>query len=195
MRRGTKRAPRDLHALNEDGMLVCNPRDREAAHRAQVEGIATENLDAVTCKKCLAKIRGGQGRPSMTGRKKTGRMAPEAGYELRRRLKRHEEQWGAREIYFFVFLRGTRAYVRVGFLNPTVRWRGEDWANLCRLEWIGDADRWGLSTWDSLEESYVPVQPEGGSAAGTPEACVDASLKSVFGWDPPPASFAGPRAT
>src|SRR5215470_13949694 len=44
---------RNRHALNEDGMLVCNPRDREAAHRAQVEGIATERLAAVTCRKCL----------------------------------------------------------------------------------------------------------------------------------------------
>ena len=43
---------RDLHFLNEDGMVACNPRDREAAHRAEVEGIATENPQAVTCKKC-----------------------------------------------------------------------------------------------------------------------------------------------
>ena len=35
------RDKRDLHALDGDGMLVCNPRDREAAHRAEVEGIAT----------------------------------------------------------------------------------------------------------------------------------------------------------
>ena len=48
-----RRRKRELHALNEDGMVVCNPRDREAALRAQVEGIATENLAAVTCKKCL----------------------------------------------------------------------------------------------------------------------------------------------
>ena len=48
------RLKRDLHALDEDGMLVCNPRDKEAAHRAEVEGIATEKTDAVTCKKCLA---------------------------------------------------------------------------------------------------------------------------------------------
>lgn len=46
------REQRDLHALNEDGMVACNPRDREAAHRAEVEGIATERLDAVTCPKC-----------------------------------------------------------------------------------------------------------------------------------------------
>jgi len=46
------RDKRDLHALNEDGMLVCNPRDREAAHRAQVEGIATDDPAAVTCEKC-----------------------------------------------------------------------------------------------------------------------------------------------
>jgi len=39
---------RDVHALDEDGMVVCNPRDREAAHRAQVEEIATEAQDAVT---------------------------------------------------------------------------------------------------------------------------------------------------
>jgi hypothetical protein len=48
-----KREKRDLHALNEDGMVLCNPRDREAAHRAEMEGIATEDREAVTCKKCL----------------------------------------------------------------------------------------------------------------------------------------------
>ena len=46
------RRRQDLHYLNEDGMVACNPRDREAAHRAEVEGIATENPQAVTCKKC-----------------------------------------------------------------------------------------------------------------------------------------------
>ena len=40
--------------MNEDGMVACNPRDREAAHRAQMEGIATDNPQAVTCKKCRA---------------------------------------------------------------------------------------------------------------------------------------------
>ncbi len=49
-----KRAKRDLHALNEDGMVLCNPRDREAAHRAEMEGIATDDRAAVTCPKCLA---------------------------------------------------------------------------------------------------------------------------------------------
>jgi hypothetical protein len=48
-----RREKRDLHALDEDGMVLCNPRDREAAHRAQMEGIATEDSDAVTCRKCL----------------------------------------------------------------------------------------------------------------------------------------------
>lgn len=48
-----KRQKRDLHALNQDGMVLCNPRDREAAHRAEMEGIATEDRTAVTCRKCL----------------------------------------------------------------------------------------------------------------------------------------------
>jgi hypothetical protein len=48
------RPKRDRHALNEDGMVLCNPRDREAAHRAEMEGIATEGPAAVTCRKCLA---------------------------------------------------------------------------------------------------------------------------------------------
>ncbi len=54
------RKPRiqDLHFLNDDGMVACNPRDREAAHRAQVEGIATENPQAVTCKQCRTVMRG-----------------------------------------------------------------------------------------------------------------------------------------
>jgi hypothetical protein len=49
-----KRLKRDLHALDQDGMVSCNPRDREAAHRAEMEGIATDYHGAVTCQKCLA---------------------------------------------------------------------------------------------------------------------------------------------
>jgi hypothetical protein len=52
-----KRSRRDRHYLNKDGMVACNPRDHEAAHRAEVEGIATENIEAVTCKKCWQVIR------------------------------------------------------------------------------------------------------------------------------------------
>jgi hypothetical protein len=48
-----QRQKRDRHALNPDGMVLCNPRDREAAHRAQMEGIAAEDEASVTCKKCL----------------------------------------------------------------------------------------------------------------------------------------------
>ena len=48
------REKRDIHALDRDGMVVCNPRDREAAHRAQMEGIATDNRASVTCPKCLS---------------------------------------------------------------------------------------------------------------------------------------------
>src|SRR6266404_2895104 len=48
------REKRDLHALDGDGMVLCNPRDREAAHRAEVEGIATDNRAEVTCRKCIA---------------------------------------------------------------------------------------------------------------------------------------------
>jgi hypothetical protein len=47
----------DLHFIDDNGMVACNPRDREAAHRAEVEGIGTDNSAAVTCKKCLAAIR------------------------------------------------------------------------------------------------------------------------------------------
>jgi hypothetical protein len=35
-------------------MVVCNPRDKEAAHRAETEGIATDDRSAVTCAKCRA---------------------------------------------------------------------------------------------------------------------------------------------
>ena len=49
-----KRRKRDLHALNEDGMVLCNPRDTEAAHRAEMEGIATADRTAVTCRNCLS---------------------------------------------------------------------------------------------------------------------------------------------
>jgi hypothetical protein len=55
--RRRQRKKQDLHFLNENGMVACNPSDREAAHRAEVEGIATENVQSVTCKKCRAVIR------------------------------------------------------------------------------------------------------------------------------------------
>lgn len=48
-----RRTKRDLHAYNSDDMVLCNPRDKEAAHRAQMEGIATHDAGAVTCRKCL----------------------------------------------------------------------------------------------------------------------------------------------
>ena len=47
----------DLHFIDDNGMVACNPRDREAAHRAEVEGIGTDNSTAVTCNKCLVAIR------------------------------------------------------------------------------------------------------------------------------------------
>ncbi len=49
-----RRQKRDLHALDGDGMVLCNPRDKEASHRAQMEGIASDDRDAVTCRKCLS---------------------------------------------------------------------------------------------------------------------------------------------
>ena len=49
-----KRQRRDLHALDDEGMVLCNPRDKEAAHRAEMEGIATNDYAAVTCRKCLS---------------------------------------------------------------------------------------------------------------------------------------------
>lgn len=49
-----RRQKRDRHALDENGMVLCNPRDKEAAHRAEMENIATDDPAAVTCRKCLA---------------------------------------------------------------------------------------------------------------------------------------------
>ena len=48
---------RDLHFLDQNGRVACNPRDREAAHRAEMEGIATETRRAVTCRKCHVAMR------------------------------------------------------------------------------------------------------------------------------------------
>jgi hypothetical protein len=51
---GDRRTTRDVHALDEHGYVLCNPRDREAAHRAEVRDLATGTGAAVTCRKCLA---------------------------------------------------------------------------------------------------------------------------------------------
>jgi hypothetical protein len=53
MKAKDNRPKRDKHALNADGMVLCNPRDKEAAHRAEMEGIATDHIAQVTCRKCL----------------------------------------------------------------------------------------------------------------------------------------------
>lgn len=52
-----RRLNRDCHFLDGDGRVACNPRDREAAHRAEMEGIATDDPKSVTCRKCLAAMR------------------------------------------------------------------------------------------------------------------------------------------
>ncbi len=57
------RSDQEIHFLNEDGMVACNPRDREAAHRAEQLGIGTEDPKEVTCKKCLAHTRAEAKRP------------------------------------------------------------------------------------------------------------------------------------
>jgi len=51
-----KRGKREMHGLDAEGRVACNPRDREAAHRARHEGIATEDFAAVTCGKCRTRI-------------------------------------------------------------------------------------------------------------------------------------------
>jgi hypothetical protein len=56
-RKQKRKGRRDIHFLNNNGMVVCNPKDKEAAHRTDMEGIATENVREVTCKKCLKLIR------------------------------------------------------------------------------------------------------------------------------------------
>src|SRR5262245_1988891 len=44
-----ERKKRDVHALDGNGMVLCNPRDKEAAHRAEMEEIVTGERGAVTC--------------------------------------------------------------------------------------------------------------------------------------------------
>jgi hypothetical protein len=54
-----RRTRRDVHALDEDGMVACNPRDPEAAHRAEVGDLAVSSVRAeVTCEKCRGKFVG-----------------------------------------------------------------------------------------------------------------------------------------
>lgn len=51
-----RRTQRDIHALTPEGMVLCNPRDKEAAHRAEMADIATASTgdrEQVTCPKCL----------------------------------------------------------------------------------------------------------------------------------------------
>ncbi len=48
----------EVHWRNADGMVACNPRDREAAHRAdQGKLVVADHPADVTCRKCRAVIR------------------------------------------------------------------------------------------------------------------------------------------
>jgi len=51
-----RRRVRKIHCLDADGMLACNPRDREAAHRAAVGDIAIGEPKEVTCRKCSERM-------------------------------------------------------------------------------------------------------------------------------------------
>ena len=51
-----RRKKRDVHALDGDGMVVCNSRDVEAAHRAAMGDNATAAANSVTCRKCLDRL-------------------------------------------------------------------------------------------------------------------------------------------
>ena len=51
-----KRTKQDIHYLTEENKVACNPRDQEAAHRAEVENIAAEDFNNVTFKKCWSVI-------------------------------------------------------------------------------------------------------------------------------------------
>jgi hypothetical protein len=48
----TRPASPEVHGLDAHGRVACNPRDREAAHRADVGKLRTGPLDEVTCAKC-----------------------------------------------------------------------------------------------------------------------------------------------
>ncbi len=108
-------------------------------------------------------------------------------FEVRQRIYRHERVWSSREVYFFTTFRKNRVYVRVGFMDPALDVDDKDYSYLCRLEWQGDPDSWKFDVWDRDLENYTPGRLSGGSETGTPEECMDASLKELFGWDMPRA--------
>ena len=112
------------------------------------------------------------------------RMPEAARWKLQDRLRQHERKWEVREIYFFTGLRPSAAYVRVGFLDPAMEVDGEDWMDLCRLEWTGSMERWKLGLPRVVGKGNSPAPPPLGTKGGSPEACVDAAVEKQLGWDP-----------
>jgi hypothetical protein len=54
----TEKQKRRVHLLTDNDMVLCNPRDKEASHRAAVGDIATtSDPRKATCKKCRAASR------------------------------------------------------------------------------------------------------------------------------------------
>jgi SAM-dependent methyltransferase len=64
-----RRGKSDIHILNSDGMVACNPRDREAAHRAAIGDISIGGAREITCRKCLDSISKEIGRSEQNIRK------------------------------------------------------------------------------------------------------------------------------
>lgn len=53
MRRNDRDRKRLVHLYDQEGYLRCNPRDKEAAHRAAVGEIAvTDDPGRATCSRC-----------------------------------------------------------------------------------------------------------------------------------------------
>jgi hypothetical protein len=54
--RSSDERARDIHLLDADGNIACNPRDREAAHRAEVGDLnSTTDGARVTCTRCRSR--------------------------------------------------------------------------------------------------------------------------------------------
>lgn len=126
--------------------------------------------------------RGRQRRPATRGSREDFILV---ALEAKERLRRHENAWKGKGLYFFVARRRESLYVRVGLMSPWEFGRDDtnDWNELCRLDWKGDPEAWGFLLWSDREGAYVPWKLSDGRTVGSPEACVDEALWRILNLD------------
>lgn len=104
----------------------------------------------------------------------------DARSKLKERLEKHViKKWKSRCRRVIIRFRRNFAYVDVLEASDGIKWKKQLKAaetivtHLCRLRYLGSADRWEFAFYKYSDERYQLCCLPSGSFSGTPESCFD----------------------